>query len=72
VQTCQPNPKGYWESADMTAIHDQMLAAVGSSWDDSAEFPLEWLDSLNAEPFKIRLRQAFAQAGLRRLAVGTA
>lgn len=56
------NEKGYWESTDIVAIHDEMLSAVGSSWDDVAEFPLEWLNSPSAESFKTRLRHAFGEA----------
>src|SRR5262249_53914035 len=53
---------GYWEPADIVAIHDDMLAAIGSAWDDTSEFPLAWLDTPAAEPFEARLRGAFEEA----------
>jgi hypothetical protein len=56
------NTKGYWESPDIVGIHDDMLATLGSSWDDTSEFPLDWLRSAAAESFKLRLRHAFEEA----------
>ena len=56
------NSAGYWEPADIVAIHDEMLAAIGSTWDDLAEFPAEWVDSAAAGPFKSRLASAFEEA----------
>ena len=56
------NSAGYWEPADIVAIHDDMLAAIGSTWDDVAEFPAGWIDSAAAGPFKSRLASAFEEA----------
>src|SRR5215470_10961209 len=56
------NRTGYWEPAEIVAIHDEMLAAIGSAWDDAAEFPLGWLDTAAAQPFRARLREAFTEA----------
>jgi glycosyltransferase involved in cell wall biosynthesis len=55
------NPTGYWESAEIVSIHDEMLAAVGSYWDDMAKFPMDWLDTPAAQPFKARLHNAFRE-----------
>ena len=49
------NPTGYWEPPEIVDIHNEMLAAAGSSWDDPAEFSLSWLDSAAAQPFISRL-----------------
>jgi hypothetical protein len=55
------NSIGYSEPADIVAIHDDMLTAAGSAWDDAAEFPLDWLDTPAAQPFRARLREAFEE-----------
>jgi hypothetical protein len=34
VPPAADNPEGYWEPADMVALNDEILAAVGSRWDD--------------------------------------
>jgi hypothetical protein len=56
------NPTGYWEPDDIVKIHDEMLAAAGSSWKDTAEFPLSWLDTAEGQAFRSRLRGAFQEA----------
>ncbi len=33
------NPKGYWESYELAALHDRLLEAGGSRWDDWERFP---------------------------------
>ena len=30
----EENPKGFWESSAVCAFHDQLLAALGTTWDD--------------------------------------
>ena len=56
------NPKGYWEPADIVDLHDEMLAAAGSSWNDVAGFPLGWLDTPEGQSFRSRLRSSFQDA----------
>ena len=62
------NPKGYWEPADIVDLHDEMLAAAGSSWNDVAGFPLSWLDSPEGQifpsPIARQLPEAFGDAPL--------
>ena len=33
------NPRGYWEHADIVAAHEQILAGLGSDWDDIRALP---------------------------------
>jgi hypothetical protein len=33
------NPTGFWESADIVAIHDRFLSAINSHWDDLLPLP---------------------------------
>jgi GT2 family glycosyltransferase len=49
------NETGFWEPEVITALHDEILASVGSSWHDVAEFPRSWFVSEVAEPFRRRL-----------------
>src|SRR4029077_5584903 len=56
------NPKGYWEPADIVDLHDEMLAAAGSSWNDVAGFPLAWLDTPEGQSFRSRLCGSFQRA----------
>lgn len=39
------NPKGFWEHAEIVSIHDKLLAALNSSWDDESPLPYEWWNS---------------------------
>ena len=54
------NIKGFWEPPEIVAIHDELLAALSSDWDDPSEFPLDWLNSPSAAAFKKRLRSTFS------------
>jgi glycosyltransferase involved in cell wall biosynthesis len=36
------NPKGFWEHKDVVAIHERLLSALGSSWDDALPLPENW------------------------------
>ena len=62
------NATGVWEPREIVAIHDELLAAAGSSWDDVGEFPPAWFASDSARLFKQRLVAAlrcdFGQAPL--------
>ena len=46
------NVTGYWESADLTAVHDRVLESAGTSWEDFAPFPAFWHTSDVAESFR--------------------
>lgn len=36
------NPKGFWEHKDIVAIHERLLDALNSSWDDERPLPAGW------------------------------
>ena len=46
------NVTGYWESADLTDVHDRVLEWAGTSWEDFAAFPASWHASDVAESFR--------------------
>ena len=36
------NPKGYWEHRDVVVVHERLLQAIGSRWDDVRALPSDW------------------------------
>jgi hypothetical protein len=51
------NEAGYWEHAEIVQIHDEMLAALGSGWDDVCHLPSGWERSDTVAPFQQRLAE---------------
>lgn len=39
------NPTGYWENVRAVAIDEELLKALGRSWDDPRALPTDWLHS---------------------------
>ena len=62
------NETGFWEPAEIVAIHEELLVSAGSRWDDVLDFPQPWFTSDIAEYFKCRiiniLRENFADTPL--------
>src|SRR5262245_43006838 len=51
----EPRPdaiRGYWESADLVAIHDRLLAAAGTTWDGVLPIAESWWHSDAAHGFR--------------------
>jgi hypothetical protein len=51
------NARGYWESAEIVAIHNHLLRALGSSSDEPLPLPAGWLETSAAQDGKRRLAQ---------------
>lgn len=49
------NQTGYWESSEILAIHEEILASVSSTWHDVSRFPRSWYGSELAAAFRQRL-----------------
>jgi hypothetical protein len=49
------NPRGFWESYELMALHDELLVAAGSSWDDWTRLPPAWLETAIVDRFRARL-----------------
>ena len=49
------NEAGHWESLDLLAIHDSLLATAGSRWDDWRAFNPDWIRSGVAEGYSEKL-----------------
>jgi hypothetical protein len=64
----ESNERGYWESLELYRLHEQLLQATGSSWDDVSAFPAFWFQSHQAISFRAALtaflRDNFATASL--------
>jgi len=48
------NVKGFWESAKVVALNDEILASAGSHWNDWREFNPRWLETVAAAGFRAR------------------
>lgn len=49
------NPKGFFEHNGITVLHDELLNALGSSWDDPRVLPDDWATDQRVAPFRQRL-----------------
>ena len=62
------NDTGFWESLDIFDLNNEILASVGSDWDDWQDVDPEWIHSSRAQTFKVRaiemLEQDFALSSL--------
>lgn len=36
----EDNPRGYWENADIVAVHDRLMGSLGWTWDDTRSLPV--------------------------------
>lgn len=53
------NPRGYWEPAEIVALHDELLWKLGSSWDDVAPISETWQQSDLYKIYRQRLTASF-------------
>jgi hypothetical protein len=44
IEAAPDNPQGYWEHAGVVEIHERLLQALDSSWEDPRELPAGWLE----------------------------
>lgn len=49
------NPKGFWEHEEIVAIHERLLTALGSSWDDCRPLPGNWWERSDMADFRREL-----------------
>jgi hypothetical protein len=50
------NDAGHWEPRNLLALHDEMLTAAGSRWDDISPLDLSRLQTAELEQFKDRIK----------------
>ena len=62
------NERGFWEHSDIVGVHERMLAALNSSWDDVRRLPDCWWRDDTVRPFRTELlgilRRDFSSAPL--------
>jgi 2-polyprenyl-3-methyl-5-hydroxy-6-metoxy-1,4-benzoquinol methylase len=46
------NSKGFWEHSEIVDVHERLLTALGSSWNDERELPGHWWESEAVQPFR--------------------
>jgi hypothetical protein len=51
------NPNGFWEHREVVQIHDSLLEALGSSWDDIRPLPPAWWEEPGIANFQERLTE---------------
>lgn len=57
MQPGSDNEAGFWESWDIVNLHDKILDALGSNWDDVRPLPAEWQNRAEIAPLKTALRE---------------
>ncbi len=55
------NPLGHWEPRELVAVNEQILRALGRSWDDPRDMPGGWLQSRTARDAVGRIADRIAQ-----------
>jgi GT2 family glycosyltransferase len=49
------NVKGYWEHEEVVRQHDDLLASLGSNWDDDRPLPSNWIKRKTTRDVRARL-----------------
>jgi hypothetical protein len=49
------NPSGHWEHEEVVSVHDSLLMALGTKWDDPRALPAGWLKSEPAAAHREKL-----------------
>ncbi len=52
----EDNPKGFWEHADIVAVHEKLLAHLESDWNDVRRLPDGWWRRADVSPYRNELR----------------
>jgi hypothetical protein len=50
------NDRGFWEHAEVKALHEELLEKLGSSWHDTDLLPYRWWWTDDARSMRLRLR----------------
>ncbi len=61
LPAAEDNPKGFWENQKILEIHEELLNALGSSYDDVHTLPESWWLRDEIVGFKERLKKAVQQ-----------
>lgn len=61
VAAAPDNALGFWESKALMKLHNEVLAAAGSSWHDVVPIPADWFNSDAARESEERLAELVAE-----------
>ena len=61
VPASHSNPTGHWEPARLVDLHQQLLAALGTSWDDWRAPQLRWHEGDAAQAIASKIPQVLAE-----------
>lgn len=61
LQPAKDNIKGFWEHRGVVAIHEQLLAELGRSWQDIRSLPAGWLESSAAREAREALLETLSR-----------
>ncbi len=68
MRTGYDNIRGFWEHVELVGVHQQLLAAMGSDWDDPRPLPEDWWRASTVLPFRQQIaeivRRDFANSPL--------
>lgn len=57
VPAAADNPKGFFEHADIFALHQELLQGLKSDWDDTTALPADWITTPEAYKAAARIRE---------------
>jgi hypothetical protein len=57
LEAAPDNPTGYWESEEILALNDEILATFGGRWDSLPVLPEDWHTSQEVAPLRRRARE---------------
>lgn len=55
LPSAEDNPAGFWEHAEVVAIHEALLNSMGRSWCDARALPVDWMTSPGAREARKQL-----------------
>jgi hypothetical protein len=55
------NPRGFWEQQEIMFLNDEILAALGGSYEEPPERPPGWEHAAAMDPFRDRIRDLVAR-----------
>ncbi|HYW76125.1 MAG TPA: hypothetical protein VFA48_05820, partial [Gammaproteobacteria bacterium] len=62
MPAAEDNPTGFWEPREIVELHDSLLHAMGSSWDDPAPLPVGWEHSPAAIQTASRVQEVLLES----------
>ncbi len=55
AEAAPDNVRGFWEHKEIVSLHNKLLRALGSNWDDERPLPADWLQNREVRTIKAAL-----------------